>query len=293
MVSQCASVLLLLFSTPGVWMINFPGSAQRFVFGRQSTYPMESCSTTGIVAKVTLAVGEGRQFQSTNYPSGYGTQISCTYNFEPASGAQLVFSCDDFDLTATSATGALCTGDYLRFYDSTGSLGSSGDRYCYNTAPSFTYPNNIFVLFKTNNDGTSGRGYDCKVVAESTTTTTTTTTTIPPTTDCITIGGPGATKPCMQYTYGSGRTPYDGCINRDTPGRYVSVVPSFGDNSPAPRDEQDFFTEFDIKVRDDANSRISFGGSISSRSTSTRHVKEIRSLFWCATAVDPSGYVME
>merc|ERR1739848_561276 len=34
-------------------------------------------------------------------------------------------------------------------------------------------------------------------------------------------------------------------------------------------------------------------GSISSRSTTTRHVKEIRTLFWCATAVDPSGYVME
>ena len=158
MVSQSASVLLLLFSTPGVWMINFPGSAQGFVFGRQSVFPMESCSTTGIVAKVTLAAGEGRQFQSSNYPSGYGTQISCTYNFEPASGAQLVFSCDDFDLTATSAVGALCTGDYLRFYDSTGSLGSSGDRYCHSTPPSFTYPNNIFVLFKTNNDGTSGRG---------------------------------------------------------------------------------------------------------------------------------------
>jgi len=99
----------------------------------------------------------------------------------------------------------------------------------------------------------------------------------------------------MQYTYGSGRTPYDGCINRDTPGRYVAVVPSFGDNGPAPRDEkeQDFFTEFDIKVREDAGSRISFGGSISSRNIKTRHVKEIRTFFWCATAVDPSGYVME
>jgi len=99
----------------------------------------------------------------------------------------------------------------------------------------------------------------------------------------------------MQYTYGSGRTPYDGCINRDTPGRYVAVVPSFEDNGPAPRDEneQDFFTEFDIKVREDAGSRISFGGSISSRNIKTRHVKEIRTLFWCATAVDPSGYVME
>merc|ERR1712079_530182 len=198
MVSKCAaSALFLLHLTPGVFLINFPGSAQRFVFGRQSVYPMATCSTTGIVANVVLAAGEGRQFQSTNYPSGYGTQISCTYNFEPAAGAQLVFSCDDFDLTATSATGALCTGDYLRFYDSTGTLGSSGTRYCHNSAPSFTYANNIFVLFKTNNDGTSGRGYDCKVVSESTTTTTTTTT-VPPTIDCITIDGPGATKSCMQ-----------------------------------------------------------------------------------------------
>ena len=159
MVSKhAARVLFLLHLTPGVFMINFPGSAQRFVFGRQSVYTMATCSTTGIVAKVTLNAGEGRQFQSTGYPTSYGTQISCTYNFEPAAGAQLVFSCDDFDLTATSASGALCTGDYLRFYDSTGTLGSSGTRYCHNTPPSFTYANNVFVLFKTNNDGTSGRG---------------------------------------------------------------------------------------------------------------------------------------
>ena len=61
-----------------------------------------------------LAAGEGRGFQSPNYPSNYPNLQACTYNFEPAAGAQLRFSCSDFDLTATSAAGALCTGDYLR-----------------------------------------------------------------------------------------------------------------------------------------------------------------------------------
>ena len=61
-----------------------------------------------------LAAGEGRVFQSPNYPSNYPNLQACTYNFEPAAGAQLRFSCSDFDLTATSAAGALCTGDYLR-----------------------------------------------------------------------------------------------------------------------------------------------------------------------------------
>merc|ERR1712123_483942 len=82
---------------------------------------------------------------------------------------------------------------------------------------------------------------------------TTTTTVVPTTTDCITIGGPGATKSCKPYTYGSQRVAYDGCINRDTPGRYVNVVPSFGNNSPAPRDDndQDFFEEFDAREEED------------------------------------------
>ena len=154
-------VLLFLFTTPGVLMINFPGSKtpQRFVFGRQTVYTMATCSASGTTpTTVTLNVDEGRQFQSPSYPANYGTQQSCTYNFEPATGAQLVFSCDDIDLTATSATGALCTGDYLRFYDATGTLGSSGTRYCFNNKPSFTYTTNINVLFKTNNDGNSGRG---------------------------------------------------------------------------------------------------------------------------------------
>ena len=156
MAFNVASVLLLVLSTPGVLMINFPGSAQRFVFGRQTVYPMATCSNSGTTpTTVTLSAGEGRQFQSPSYPASYGTQQSCTYSFEPASGAQLVFSCDDVDLSATSAVGALCTGDYLRFYDSAGTL---NERYCFNNAPSFTFTTDINVLFKTNNDGNSGRG---------------------------------------------------------------------------------------------------------------------------------------
>ena len=50
-----------------------------------------------------------------------------------------------------------------RFYDETGSLGSSGTRYCFTTAPAFTYTTNINVLFKTNNDGTTGKGKDSEV----------------------------------------------------------------------------------------------------------------------------------
>ena len=61
-----------------------------------------------------LNVGEGRVFQSPNYPANYPNGQECTYNFEPASGAQLKFSCSDMELTATSDPGALCTGDYLR-----------------------------------------------------------------------------------------------------------------------------------------------------------------------------------
>ena len=50
-----------------------------------------------------------------------------------------------------------------RFYDETGSLGSSGTRYCFTTAPAFTYSTNIKVLFKTNNDANTGKG---KVIME-------------------------------------------------------------------------------------------------------------------------------
>ena len=54
--------------------------------------------------------------------------------------------------------GDLCTGDYLRFYDQNGQLGQSGTRYCHTDGPAFTYTTNINVLFKTNNDGTTGKG---------------------------------------------------------------------------------------------------------------------------------------
>eukprot|EP00092_Neocalanus_flemingeri_P061261 GFUD01073616.1.p2 GENE.GFUD01073616.1~~GFUD01073616.1.p2 ORF type:complete len:160 (+),score=33.44 GFUD01073616.1:664-1143(+) len=105
----------------------------------------------------------------------------------------------------------------------------------------------------------------------------------------------------MAYTYGISRESYDGCINRRTPGQYVNVVPNFGDNSPAPKDQEDFFEEFDLEEDeglDDA--RVSFGGSFGPRSRKVnkkqvkkRKAREVRTLFWCATAVDPSGYVME
>merc|ERR1719422_2012566 len=219
-------------------MINFPDSGKVFLFGRQTVYPSASCSDSGTTpTTVILAAGEGRQFKNAQYPSGYGTKRSCTYNFEPAAGAQLRFSCDDFDLTATSAAGALCTGDYLRFYDENGSLGSSGTRYCFTTAPAFTYSTNIKVLFKTNNDANTGKGFDCQVVSEAiTTTTTTTTTTTPSASSCVTIDGPGAGKACKDvFRYGYQRAQYSGCINQETPGQYLVTVPDFGDPRPVPR----------------------------------------------------------
>ena len=84
---------------------------------------------------VLLSPGEGRVFRSPNYPANYPDGQACTYNFEPAVGAQLVFSCSAVDLTATSSVGSLCTGDYLRFYDASGQLGQSGTRYCYSDCP--------------------------------------------------------------------------------------------------------------------------------------------------------------
>merc|ERR1719225_179140 len=244
--------LVLTISSPSSLAINFPSSkpAQgRLVFNRQ-TFSTASCAASGeTVTTLSLNTGEGRVFQSPNYPANYPDGQSCTYNFEPAAGNQLVFSCSDYDLKATSSVGDLCTGDYLRFYDENGVLGQSGTRYCHTTAPAFTYTTNINVLFKTNNDGTTGKGFDCQVVAElipttttttttTSTTTTTTTTTTPSATDCITIGGPGATKPCLEtFSYDHDRTVYRGCINKETPGQYISVVPDFGNNGPAPKDE--------------------------------------------------------
>merc|ERR1711933_201612 len=285
------SVLLSLLTSSSILAINFPSSSNsptqgRLVFkGLERTFSTASCAASGqTVTTVSLNTGEGRVFQSANYPANYPEGQSCTYNFEPAAGNQLVFSCSDYDLKATSSVGDLCTGDYLRFYDSNGALGQSGTRYCHTTSPAFSYTSNINVLFKTNNDGTTGKGFDCQVVAELIPTTTTT----PSATDCITIGGPGATKPCLAtFSYDHAGTVYRGCINQETPGQYISVVPDFGNNAPAPKDES-------------SSNSISFLASVSPlpvapRRISSRHHSsgEVRSLFWCATSADSDGYVSE
>merc|ERR1712130_813170 len=108
-------------------------------------------------------------------------------------------------------------------------------------------------------------------------------------TDCITIGGPGATKPCLAtFSYDHARTVYRGCINQETPGQYISVVPDFGNNAPAPKDES-------------SSNSISFLASVSPlpvapRRVSSRHHSsgEVRSLFCVpplltATATSVSG----
>ena len=136
----------ILFQAKCSHSINFPGartavsepkpfipepssSGSEFDFERSSTFAEASCSADGTTpTTVTLANGEGRLFKSPSYPSNYPEGQSCTYNFEPAAGTELVFSCTTVFLVATSAVGDLCTGDYLRFYDTTGSLGTSGTR---------------------------------------------------------------------------------------------------------------------------------------------------------------------
>merc|ERR1719262_540464 len=114
-----ASVLLFLYTfTTSILAINFPSSNPsnpsnpahgRLVFNRQ-TFSTASCAASGeTVSTVTLNTGEGRVLQSANYPFNYPDGQSCTYNFEPATGNQLVFSCSDYDLKATSSVGDLCT----------------------------------------------------------------------------------------------------------------------------------------------------------------------------------------
>merc|ERR1719510_1821516 len=105
-------LLFLSTSTTSILAINFPSSNPsspsspahgRLVFNRQ-TFSTASCAASGeTVNTVSLNTGEGRVFQSANYPSNYPDGQSCTYNFEPAAGNQLVFSCSDYDLKATSA----------------------------------------------------------------------------------------------------------------------------------------------------------------------------------------------
>ena len=48
---------------------------------------------------------------------------------------------------------------HFRFYDENGQLGQSGERYCFSNKPDFTYTTNIKVLFKTNNDANTGKGW--------------------------------------------------------------------------------------------------------------------------------------
>ena len=101
----------------------------------------------------------------------------------------------------------------------------------------------------------------------------------------MTIDGPGASKPCKTtFSYGYQRTQYKGCINQETPGQYLVLVPDFGDNSPAP-------SSADSSVS--ANSiTFSAPGTVSPlapRSSS----REASSLFWCATETDSEGFVSE
>merc|ERR1711884_256691 len=285
------STVLVLTTLASSLAINFPSSSRpfrpardRLVFSRQ-TFTTASCTDSGqTLNTIVLNTGEGRVFQSPGYPSSYPDGQACTYNFEPAAGNQLVFSCTDVDLTATSSPGDLCTGDYLRFYDENGQLGQSGTRYCFSDKPDFTYTTNIKVLFKTNKDANTGKGFDCQVVAEAlATTTTTTTTTTPAATDCVTIDGPGATKPCKEtFNYGYHRSLYKGCINQETPGQYLTVVPDFGDNQAAP-------TSANLNTNS-----VSFGtvSPLAPRSA-LRSSQEVRTLFWCATETDVDGYVSE
>ena len=113
-----------------------------------------------------------------------------------------------------------------------------------------------------------------------TTTTTTTTTTLPPPTDCITIGGPGAAKPCLAtFNYDHSRTAYKGCINQETPGQYLALVPDFGDNGPAPKDK--------------TSEKLTETESVSFLAPRHSSSDTIRTLFWCATETDSDGYVSE
>merc|ERR1711936_366957 len=293
---------------------------------RVSSFAQEACTdvlTSGATSTtpVVLAAGEGRQFTSPGFDgvSNYAAETKCLWTFAPAAGATLSFSCSAFSITSTAPVGERCAGDFLRFYDLAvgNSLDDTGERYCHSTSPNFFYNSEIQVLFRSNPDTTVSTGFDCEVVA-STATTTTTTTLGPQASDCTTIDGPGVGKACMPFSYGSHRTAYDGCINRAPPGQYVAVVPSF-DTAPSDVDPNEegggefdfvepgnngFSPEFGFAEEefDDKLDAISFGPAPRrppAPQLAPRHgevdVDEMvfRSLFWCATEVDPSGYVME
>ena len=134
-------------------------------------------------------------------------------------------------------------------------------------------------------------GYDCQVVAEAitttttTTTTTSTTTTTPSASDCVTIGGPGSSKPCKTtFSYGFQRTQYRGCINQETPGQYLTLVPDFGDNAAAP-------SSADGSVSTNSITFSSAPGTVSPLAPRSSSV--VRTLFWCATETDAEGFVSE
>merc|ERR1712110_706027 len=296
---------------------------------RVSSFAQEACTDVTVsgatsTTPVVLAAGEGRQFTSPGFDgvSGYTAESKCLWTFAPAVGTTLSFSCSAFSITSTAAVGERCSGDFLRFYDLAvgNSLDDTGERYCHSTPPSFSYNSEIQVLFRSNPDTTVSTGFDCEVVA-TTATTTTTTTPGPQTSDCTTIDGPGAGKACMPFSYGSHRIAYDGCINRAPPGQYVAVVPSF-DQAPSksgPDDEDGgefdfvepigigngFSPEFEFEGEEEFSNQfdaISFGPAPRRQSrpqVAPRHGEVdldemvFRSLFWCATEVDPSGYVME
>merc|ERR1711988_597932 len=102
----------------------------------------------------------------------------------------------------------------------------------------------------------------------------------PPSTDCITIGGPGAAKPCLAtFSYDHSRTAYKGCINQETPGQYLALVPDFGDNGPAPKDK--------------TSEKLTETESVSFLAPRHSSSDTIRTLFWCATETDSDGYVSE
>merc|ERR1719402_588918 len=306
--------------------INFPGLRVPNSRPLKSAFSVEPCTDVLLSGAtrgnpVILQLGEGRQFMSPGYDgiSSYSPESKCLWTFAPAPGTALKFTCSKFSITPMDPVGERCSGDFLRFYDLAvgNSLDDTGERYCHSTPPNFSYNSEMQLTFTSYPDTTVSTGFDCEVVA-STATTTTTTTPGPQASDCTTIDGPGVGKACMPFSYGSHRIAYDGCINRAPPGQYVGVVPSF-DNAPSdvdPNEEEGgefdfveavnnvFSPEFGFAEEefDDKLDAISFGPAPRRPSPprlAPRHGEVdsdemvFRSLFWCATEVDPSGYVME
>merc|ERR1711988_1948846 len=69
----------------------------------------------------------------------------------------------------------------------------------------------------------------------------------------------------------------------ETPGQYIALVPDFGNNGPAPKDESSQkLTESDSNSVSFLAPRHSFGSSSSDLT-----------LFWCATMTDSEGHVSE